>query len=282
MWESLTFKSYTYLSFFETTFIDVVIGCCLSFYYQRWYSVPSIFIVEDELSILKLYELLLTHFGFDVVGTARNGEIAVRAALGADRGRLMRQLLTESALLALVGAVIGVLLARWGAGLVGALIPEDLYRVGTPSLDLNVLAFSIAITLLTILVFGLAPAFSATAMLMDASVKNEKGRFLLSIHLVIAGRISCFSFLLFPMKLSSTMKTPLRQPRLYNASSSLSSWSLSFVLGTRPLSKTMSQNSQSKGQPREYWTLMEEYLFMSTSSHAGIGVAFIAGHCSEV
>jgi putative ABC transport system permease protein len=105
-------------------------------------------------------------------GTARKGEIAVRAALGAGRGRLVRQLLTESALLAVVGGVLGVLLARWGAGFVGALIPEDLYRIGTPSLDVNVLAFSVGITAVTILVFGLAPAFAATRTDLSVALKD--------------------------------------------------------------------------------------------------------------
>ncbi len=108
-------------------------------------------------------------------GTARNSEIAVRVALGAGRGRIVRQLLTESALLAAVGGLLGVFLARWGAGIVAALIPEDLYRIGTPSIDGNVLLFSLVITAATILFFGLAPAISATRTDLSATLK-EGGR----------------------------------------------------------------------------------------------------------
>ncbi len=108
-------------------------------------------------------------------GTARHGEIAVRTALGASRGRILRQLLTESAILASVGGILGVLLARWGAGFVGAVIPEDLYRIGTPSLDWNVVLFSVAITVAAILVFGLVPAFNAISADLSEGLK-EGGR----------------------------------------------------------------------------------------------------------
>ncbi len=95
--------------------------------------------------------------------SARQRELSVRVAMGAGRGRLMRQLLTESVLLAGLGAIAGVLLARWGASLLLRMvssgpttIPLDVHT------DLRVLAFTIAVTLLTGILFGLAPALRAT------------------------------------------------------------------------------------------------------------------------
>src|SRR5208283_961392 len=123
---------------------------------------------------------------------------------------------------------------------------------------------------------------SSSARLMEASVDRENGYFLLSIHSIIAGNISFFSFFLFPMKLSSTKNTPSLQPREYNLSSSAITWLLSFVLGILPKSEVMLQNSQSKGQPREYWMLMEAYCLRSKSSHRGRGVVVTSINLSEV
>ncbi|UCG84798.1 MAG: ABC transporter permease [Gemmatimonadota bacterium] len=106
-------------------------------------------------------------------GTARTGEVAVRTALGAGRGRILRQLLTESLVLALAGGTIGVLAAHWGAGLLGPLIPEDWYRVGEASVDGSVLLFTLLVTLAAVVLFGLAPAMSASRT--DLSVALKEG-----------------------------------------------------------------------------------------------------------
>ena len=93
---------------------------------------------------------------------SRRRELVLRAALGAGRGRIVRQLLTESAMLGLCGSVLGVALAAFAVSSLGALLPVSLPRMDRMAVDGRVLAFTATLTLLTTLLFGLLPACRAS------------------------------------------------------------------------------------------------------------------------
>jgi putative ABC transport system permease protein len=105
----------------------------------------------------------------------RQKELAIRTALGATRGRVMRQLLTESTLLALTGGGLGWLLAVWGVELMAKLLPRDFPRLGEIGLDGRVLGFTLAASVLTGILFGLAPALQSTQTGVHETLK-ESGR----------------------------------------------------------------------------------------------------------
>jgi putative ABC transport system permease protein len=108
-------------------------------------------------------------------GAARQREVAVRLALGADRGRVVRQLLTESLVLSLAGGVIGLLLAWWAVGLLVAGAPADLPRVDAIGFDGRVVGFGVLASLITGLVFGAAPALQASRTELTTTLR-EGGR----------------------------------------------------------------------------------------------------------
>ena len=105
----------------------------------------------------------------------RQKEIAVRLTVGAGRTRIVRQLLTESALLGLLGGLIGLALARWGKDLLVTFISPNLPALEPIGLDYRVLGFSLALALVTGFVFGLAPAFQASRVPLSEVLK-EAGR----------------------------------------------------------------------------------------------------------
>ena len=103
---------------------------------------------------------------------ARREEIALRTALGAGRWDVFRQLLTESMALAFLGGGAGLLLAVWGVRVLLAISPDAIPRVETVGVDAHVLLFALAISLLTGLAFGMAPAWRATAVNLSDALKE--------------------------------------------------------------------------------------------------------------
>ncbi|MBX3277645.1 MAG: ABC transporter permease [Acidobacteria bacterium] len=106
---------------------------------------------------------------------SREQELTIRAALGAGRARIMRQLLTESVTIALLGGAAGLVLALWGLDLLVALKPQNLPRFDEISIDGRVLAFTFAVAIATGLIFGLIPAWQSTRMDVTGALK-EGGR----------------------------------------------------------------------------------------------------------
>jgi putative ABC transport system permease protein len=103
---------------------------------------------------------------------SRQKEIAIRTALGAGRFRIIRQLLTESLLLAALGGLLGLLLAMWGVDLLLALSPKDMPSLSGVGIDYQVLGFTLLISLVTGLIFGLVPALEASRPDLNETLKE--------------------------------------------------------------------------------------------------------------
>ncbi len=113
-------------------------------------------------------------------GSTRQREMAIRSAVGAARGRIVRQLLTESLLLAGAGAVFGLLLGYWGSRFLITLAPEGLPRLsefaGGVPLNGNILGFTLTVAALTGILFGLIPALQSSRPDLNSTLKEASGR----------------------------------------------------------------------------------------------------------
>jgi putative ABC transport system permease protein len=140
--------------------------------------------------------LLLAH------ATQRERELAIRIALGAGRLRLIRQMLTESMLLSLSGGSVGLLIAMWGVDLFVGLSPGDIPRLNEVGIDGRLLGFTILVSLITGIAFGLLPALQATRLDPQHSLKeggtkaSEGGRRLRVRNLLVISEIALAQVLL--------------------------------------------------------------------------------------
>jgi predicted permease len=130
---------------------------------------------------------------------ARRKEIAVRLALGAGRLRLIRQLLAESVLLAMIGGSLGLVFARWGTRLLLAYFPGVALDLNP---DIRILGFTIALSALTGILFGLAPAFKSTRLELTSAIKHQGGivtvrRSRMALHkILVVSQVALSLFLL--------------------------------------------------------------------------------------
>jgi putative ABC transport system permease protein len=148
-------------------------------------------------------------------GADRAREIAVRAAMGAGRGRLVVQLLAESAVLAAAGAAAGIVLAFWAVDLIKAVAPGDIPRFETVAVNLRVLGFGVGLAALTALVFGLAPALRLSRpdvreVLAEGRVTPGRGRLRARQGLIVAETALALTLLIGAGLLLRSFATLLR------------------------------------------------------------------------
>jgi putative ABC transport system permease protein len=136
-----------------------------------------------------------------VRASAREREVGIRTALGAGRARLIRQMLTESVVLSLVGAIVGVALADVGVSLLAAMAAQSFPRLGETQIDLTALTFTMLVALATGILFGLFPAFqsarvSTQDVLKEGSQASTAGRGRLRLRRVLVAAEVALSLLL--------------------------------------------------------------------------------------
>ncbi|HZS18945.1 MAG TPA: ABC transporter permease [Candidatus Udaeobacter sp.] len=166
--------------------------------------------------------------------SVRAKEIALRAALGASRRRIIRQLLTESLLLAGIGGLLGLLIAKWGTDALIVAVPQNIPRIGAIELDSVVLAFTLLVSMGTGIVFGLVPAWHASHVDLNSALKTGArigtgaeykhrlrnglvmGEIVLALILLV-----CAGLLIQTFARLSRVKTGLRTENLFTARVSL-------------------------------------------------------------
>lgn len=109
-------------------------------------------------------------------GAARQRELAIRSAIGADRIRLVRQLLTETTLLGLAGGMAGVVAVYWLQGLLPSVVPPEIPRIEESGIDATVLGFALVLSLVTGMAFGVVPAIQGSRLNLNRALNETSGR----------------------------------------------------------------------------------------------------------
>jgi len=135
---------------------------------------PALLILQGAVAFLLLIVCMNIAILFLSYGKAREREIAIRSALGATSGRLVRQLFTESLMLSVIGGALGVMLAFYAVRAFIAVAPKEFPRLSEVSIDKYAIGFSVLVSLLTGLIFGLAPALQVRKSALTDSLSTGK------------------------------------------------------------------------------------------------------------
>jgi predicted permease len=155
-------RDYTQLRYPVVSLREVVVGDMRPL---LWILTGAVLLVL-MISISNVASLMLAR------ATARRREIAIRLSIGAGRGHLVRQLMTESLVLALTGGVFGISLAAWGVTALHRLAPRGIPRLNEIAIDGRVLAFTLVVSIGSAVVFGLAPAMAASGAAFGQALKH--------------------------------------------------------------------------------------------------------------